>query len=85
MPGVETPFAWEPNAWYHLKTRVDVAADGSGVVRAKAWKKGEPEPDGLDQRSAAAARQRQRLPRSVRLFARKPSAFILTTSPSRAN
>lgn len=40
-----TPFKWSPNEWYHLKTRVDVAADGSGVVRAKAWKKGDPEPD----------------------------------------
>ncbi|MDR3404844.1 MAG: PQQ-binding-like beta-propeller repeat protein [Chthoniobacter sp.] len=39
------PFAISPNVWYHLKTRVDVAADGSGVIRAKAWKKGEPEPD----------------------------------------
>jgi hypothetical protein len=33
-----------PNQWYSLKSRVDIAADGSGVVRAKAWKKGEPEP-----------------------------------------
>ena len=39
------PFKWSPNEWYHLKARVDVAADGSGFVRAKAWKKGEPEPD----------------------------------------
>jgi hypothetical protein len=39
------PFKWAPNEWYHLKTRVDVAADGSGVVRAKAYKKGEPEPE----------------------------------------
>ena len=39
------PFAWVPNQWYSLKSRVDIAADGSGVVRAKAWKKGEPEPD----------------------------------------
>ncbi|MDB6026674.1 MAG: afsK 2 [Verrucomicrobiales bacterium] len=38
------PFNWLPNVWYHLKTRVDVAADGSGVVRAKAWKKDEAEP-----------------------------------------
>jgi hypothetical protein len=38
------PFAWTAKTWYHLKTRVDVAADGSGVIRAKAWKKGEPEP-----------------------------------------
>ncbi len=45
VPGVETPFAWEPNAWYHLKTRVDAASDGSGVVRAKAWKKGGAEPE----------------------------------------
>jgi hypothetical protein len=45
VPGVETPFAWEPNTWYRLKTRVDAAADGSGVVRAKAWKKGDPEPE----------------------------------------
>jgi outer membrane protein assembly factor BamB len=40
-----TPFAWKAGTWYHLKTRVDVASDGSGVVRAKAWKKGDPEPD----------------------------------------
>jgi hypothetical protein len=39
------PFKWSPNQWYHLKTRVDVSADGSGVVRAKAWKKDEPEPE----------------------------------------
>ena len=38
------PFKWLPNAWYHIKARVDVAADGSGTVRAKAWKKGEAEP-----------------------------------------
>jgi outer membrane protein assembly factor BamB len=39
------PFKWSPNVWYHLKTRVDVAKDGSGVVRAKAWKKADPEPE----------------------------------------
>ncbi|MDQ3624593.1 MAG: PQQ-binding-like beta-propeller repeat protein [Verrucomicrobiota bacterium] len=39
------PFVVTPNEWYHLKTRVDVAADGSGAVRAKAWKKKEPEPE----------------------------------------
>jgi hypothetical protein len=38
------PFKWSANEWYHLKTRVDVGADGQGVVRAKAWKKGEAEP-----------------------------------------
>lgn len=38
------PFAWKVNIWYRLKTRVDVAADGTGVVRAKAWPKGELEP-----------------------------------------
>jgi hypothetical protein len=42
---VSAPFSWSPNQWYHLKTCVDVAADGSGIVRGKAWKKGEPEPE----------------------------------------
>ena len=42
----ESPnFKWLPNVWYTMKARVDVAADGSGVVRGKAWKRGEPEPD----------------------------------------
>jgi outer membrane protein assembly factor BamB len=40
-----TPFRWAAGTWYHLKTRVDVASDGSGVVKAKAWKRGDPEPD----------------------------------------
>ena len=38
------PFPVKPNTWYHLKTRVDAHADGSGVVRAKAWEKGQEEP-----------------------------------------
>ena len=38
-------FKWSPNAWYHLKSRVDIAADGTGVVRAKAWKRDEAEPE----------------------------------------
>jgi outer membrane protein assembly factor BamB len=41
---VTAPFKWSPKTWYHLKTRVDIASDGSGTVRAKAWKKGDPEP-----------------------------------------
>jgi len=40
------PFRWSPKQWYRLKSRVDVAADGSGVIRAKAWPKGEAEPAG---------------------------------------
>jgi hypothetical protein len=42
---VAKPFKWTPDTWYHLKARVDVAADGSGIVRGKAWKKGDPEPE----------------------------------------
>ncbi|MCK6472278.1 MAG: PQQ-binding-like beta-propeller repeat protein [Planctomycetes bacterium] len=42
---VSVPFTWAAKTWYTLKTRVDVAADGSGVVRGKAWKKGDPEPE----------------------------------------
>jgi outer membrane protein assembly factor BamB len=38
------PFKWQPHTWYHLKTQVNVSADGSGVIRAKAWQKGDPEP-----------------------------------------
>jgi hypothetical protein len=41
---VMKPFKWQPNIWYHLKARVDMNPDASGTVRAKAWKKGEPEP-----------------------------------------
>jgi outer membrane protein assembly factor BamB len=40
------PFRWSPKVWHRLKARVDVAPDGTGVVRAKAWVKGEPEPEG---------------------------------------
>jgi len=41
---VSVPFQWSPGVWYHLKSRVDVSPDGSGVIRAKAWKRGDPEP-----------------------------------------
>ena len=40
-----TDFKWSPNVWYRLKARVDIAKDGSGVVRAKAWKQSETEPE----------------------------------------
>jgi hypothetical protein len=42
---VAVPFRWAANTWYELKARVDVAPDGSGVIRGKAWKKGDPEPE----------------------------------------
>ncbi|MEM7145948.1 MAG: PQQ-binding-like beta-propeller repeat protein [Verrucomicrobiota bacterium] len=38
------PFTVDANTWYTLKSRVDVNDDGSGVVRAKAWPRGEDEP-----------------------------------------
>jgi outer membrane protein assembly factor BamB len=42
----KAPFAWEPKVWYTLKTRVDVdEKTGVGTIRAKAWKKGDPEPE----------------------------------------
>lgn len=37
-------FPIQAKVWYRMKTRVDVKPDGSGVVRAKVWKKGEAEP-----------------------------------------
>jgi hypothetical protein len=42
---VTLPYKWQAGQWYTLKCRVDVNADGSGVVRAKVWPKGEPEPE----------------------------------------
>jgi hypothetical protein len=38
-------FRWTANTWYTLKARVDSLPDGSGIVRAKAWKRGDPEPE----------------------------------------
>lgn len=40
------PFAVAANQWYTLKTRVDLAGDGSGVVRAKVWDRAAAEPEG---------------------------------------
>ena len=37
-------FPVKTNVWYRLKTRVDLLEDGSGMIRAKAWEKGSPEP-----------------------------------------
>jgi hypothetical protein len=42
---VSEDFKWQPNVWYRMKARVDIAPDRSGVVRAKVWKKGDPEPE----------------------------------------
>ena len=38
------PFTMTPNEWHRLKVRVDTAKDGTGTVRAKAWKKADAEP-----------------------------------------
>jgi hypothetical protein len=39
------PFRWKAKSWYRLKTRVDVEADGSGWIRAKAWLREGSEPE----------------------------------------
>ncbi len=41
---VGVPFPIAAGTWYTLKTRVDLEPDGSAVVRAKCWKRGEAEP-----------------------------------------
>jgi hypothetical protein len=41
---VKLKFAWKPDAWYHLKLRVENVADGGVRAQAKAWPTGEPEP-----------------------------------------
>jgi hypothetical protein len=37
-------YRWKANTWHTLKARIDVADDGSGIIRAKAWPRGEAEP-----------------------------------------
>ncbi len=39
------PFNVKANTWYRLKTTIQDNRDGTGVVKAKAWVRGEPEPD----------------------------------------
>ena len=39
------PFGWKPKTWYRLKARVSVHDDGSGSIRARAWRRDDPEPD----------------------------------------
>jgi hypothetical protein len=41
---VTVPFAWKPDAWYHLKLRVANQPDGSVRAQGKAWPTGEAEP-----------------------------------------
>ena len=38
------PFDWAPDTWYHLKLTVE-QKDKTALVRGKAWKKGDPEPE----------------------------------------
>ncbi len=40
----EIPYPWEGDKWYATKLSVDLQ-DGRGLVRAKVWRRGEPEPD----------------------------------------
>jgi outer membrane protein assembly factor BamB len=38
------PLTLAPKVWYRMRTRVDVGADGVGMIRARVWKRGEAEP-----------------------------------------
>jgi outer membrane protein assembly factor BamB len=40
---VQVPFAWEMDAWYTMKLRVDQHGD-QALVRGKVWRRGAPEP-----------------------------------------
>lgn len=42
---VSQDFKWSPKVWYRLKAKLDRNGDGSAVVKAKAWKRDDPEPD----------------------------------------
>jgi hypothetical protein len=41
---VTVPFAWKPDAWYHLKLRVANLPNGQVRAQGKAWAVGGPEP-----------------------------------------
>jgi outer membrane protein assembly factor BamB len=41
---VTVPFAWKPDAWYHLKLRVENLPNGAVRARGKAWPTGDTEP-----------------------------------------
>jgi outer membrane protein assembly factor BamB len=41
---VTVPFTWKPDAWYHLKLRVENTPDGKVRARGKAWPTGGAEP-----------------------------------------
>lgn len=43
--GVQVPFEWAIDTWYHLKLRVENRSDGTTVARGKVWKRGDPEPE----------------------------------------
>jgi outer membrane protein assembly factor BamB len=40
----DVEFPWKPDAWYTAKLSVDLK-DGQGIVRAKIWERGTPEPE----------------------------------------
>ncbi|MFT7678750.1 MAG: outer membrane protein assembly factor BamB [Planctomycetota bacterium] len=42
---VSVPFKWKHGHWYTMLTRVDAQDDGSAIIRAKVWPKGEAEPE----------------------------------------
>ena len=41
---VSAPYEWKPDAWYHLKLRVENMPDGKVRARGKVWPTGGPEP-----------------------------------------
>ena len=41
---VTVPFSWKPDAWYHVKLRVENLPDGKVRAQGKAWPAGEREP-----------------------------------------
>jgi outer membrane protein assembly factor BamB len=71
----EVVFKMTANKWYTLKTRVDVAADGSGVVKAKVWEKGSAEPEAWTI-EAKVAKRTPTAPRHLRLHPAEPEAHV---------
>ena len=64
----EITYRSDPNIWYTLKLRVDIATDGAHV-RGKVWKRGQTRTGSLDHRATRPARQLDRQPGIVPLLA----------------
>ncbi len=63
---VTVPFSWKPDAWYHVKLRVENLPDGKVRAQGKAWPTGERRAGGMADRQGGSDRQPAGSARRVR-------------------